>query len=216
MGPVGDGRSSEGTGVGTDASGSGLGGNLAVAIFYFAMEAAVEVGVGFGGVVMVVAFGAVVAVEDVEFTGGGAVGFGVAVDGIPVERIGYRVSNAEDFLKVKRSDVVVVVVAASGMAAPIVEFAGEQGVGFTVVFNGIEDGDAVGGEGDGAAEEVVLGGKGIFSDDRMKGDAPGVISIVGLRKRDLLLPSGNTDHHGVIGDAVGFDVEEIVVESSLN
>ena len=216
MRPVGDGRSAERTCVGTDSSGSGLGGDLAVAIFYFAVEAAVEVRIGFGGVVMVAAIGAFVAVENVELADGGAVGFSVAVDGVSIERIGYRVSVAEGFLKVERSDVVVIVVATSAMAAPIVEFAGEEGVGFAIVFDGVENGDAVGSEGYGAAEEVVFGGKGIFGDDWMEGDAPSVVSVVGLGKGDLLLPGGDADHHGVIGNAVGFDVEEVVVESSLN
>ena len=32
----------------------------------------------------------------------------------------------------------------------------------------------------------------------------------------MLLPGGDADHHGVIGNAVGFDIEVVVVESGLD
>ena len=103
-----------------------------------------------------------------------------------------------------------VVIGASAMAAPTVEFA-DVGRDFAAVVLRIEDRDAVRRDGDGAAEEPVLDAGGRLRRDGLQRDTPGVRADIVLWQRYLLLPRRNAGHHPMSGQSVAFDVKELVV-----
>ena len=142
---------------GSDSTCTGLGMDLPAAFFHFAVESSIQVGIGFAGVVMVVTHRPVVAVEGIEFTDFGAVWFFEPVNGVAIQSVGHGEALAQDFLKVERGDVVVVVIRPAGVASVVVQFACEIGVGATVVLDGVKNGDPIGGKGNGAAEKMRLG-----------------------------------------------------------
>ena len=159
---------------------------------------------------MVAEGGRGVAIVGVELFRGRAVGLGESINRIPIQGEGDRQVGAEHRLQVERGRVVVVVVGAAAVAAPLVEFA-DLLRDFPAVVLRIKDRNAVGGEGDGAAEKVIADRLGSRRDHRLQRDAPGVGAGVRLRQRHLLLPRGDADHHRVGGQPLAFDVEEGVV-----
>ncbi len=88
------------------------------------------------------------------------------------------------------------------MAAELVKFSGEIGVSSAVVLDGIEDRDAVGGDGDGSAEEAGFCGEWCICGVWVEGKSPGVRAVIELGKGHLLLPRYDSGHELVIGHAI--------------
>ena len=176
----------------------------------FAVEAAVDVRVDLLRVVVVAEGLGLVAAELVELARGGAVGLVVSEDRVTIQRHGDGLTLAERLLEEDRCVVVVVVVALAAVAAEVVELAELLGVVAAVVQR-VEDRDAVGRERDGAAHEVRLGGHRFLGRHGVERDLPGLVAGVGLRDRHLLLPGLDAGHERVVGQALGFDVEVLLV-----
>ena len=193
-----------------------MGIDLAAAFDDFAVKTADQVGVSPGRVVVVMAVLVLVAVHPIQFANGGTVRLSETENRVAVERESDRVAGADRLLQVDRCDVIVVVVGAPAVATPLVQFARDDGVGAAVVLDGVENGYAVRGEGDGPAEEVFFGGHRVASLDRMQRNLPGVGSCVGLGNRNLLLPGGDANHHLVVGNGIGFHIEESGVRAGFD
>lgn len=83
------------------------------------------------------------AVQPIKIGGRFAVRVVVAVDRITIERHGDRVSSTDDLFQMHGSNVVVVIVSSTTMAAPLIQFARLQCVRFAIVLDRIKDGDTV-------------------------------------------------------------------------
>ena len=156
-----------------------------------------------------------VAAESVELSDHGAVGLVVAVDRVAIEGDGDGLALAELFLEEDRRVVVVIVISLTAVATEVIELPEGLGVVAAVVER-VEDRYAVGGESDGAAHEVRLGGHRFLRGHGLERDAPGGGAGIGLRDRHLLLPGLDTGHHRVVRQALGFDVEIRVVPADVH
>ena len=137
----------------------------------------------------------------------------VSKEWISVERVSGGVSSPDDWFKVDRCDVVVIVIGTSAMAPVLIEFSGNECIGLAVVFNRVENGDSIDCQCDGPAKEVRFSGHRFCSGFRVQRYAPSIATRIRLRHGNLLLPSCDTDHHGVVGYPVGFNVVKVVVPS---
>lgn len=142
-----------------------------------------------------------------------------AVDRESIECVCDRLSLADDLLDRQRRSVVVVVVGAAAMAAELVEFADRERIDATIVER-VEDRNAVRCERDRALHEVRAPGHGLLGELRLQRDLPRIRAGVRLRKRHLLLPGGDADHHlhleRRVRKAVRLDVEPALVEARLH
>ena len=89
---------------------------------------------------------------------------------------------------------VVVIISAAAMPAPLIELADLLGDLTTIVLR-IEDWDAINAKRDGSTKEAVLDRGWFLRHHRMQGNAPRVVPKVGMRQRHLLLPRRDADHH---------------------
>ncbi len=192
---------------GADRVGAGLRLHLSAALGDLSVKPAVDVGVVARGVVVVTQAGGLVAVEVVEMRGRGAIRLRESQDGVAIQGHGDGLPLAYQGLQVRRRNVVVVVIRPAAVAAKLIQLARQEGVGAPVVLDGIEDGDAVGGDGDGAAKEVFLGGDRQLGGDGEDGDGPAVRARVALWQRHLLLPRRDPHHQPVGRQAVGLHPE---------
>ena len=115
-----------------------------------------------------------------------------------------------------RGEVIVVVVRSASMSAKVVEFAGKIRVGVAVLFDRIENGHAVGGDGNRTAEQRFLGGHGAVSESGLQGKPKRIAPDVGLGKRNLAIPSLDPDHHPVPWHAAALHVEILLVPSHMD
>ena len=139
-----------------------------------------------------------------------AIGLGEAVDWITIERIRDGHSLADHALQMQRSDVVVVIIRTTAVTTPLVELA-DLIRNLAAIVLRIEDRNAIHADGDRAAQEVVLHDLRRLCDDRLQRQPPRIVAKVWLRQRHLLLPGRDAHHHVMRGQAVRFDVKEVVV-----
>ena len=97
------------------------------------------------------------------------------------------------------------------MASEFIEFPCELGVGAAVLLDGVENRDAVDGDGDGALEEACLRGNRAGGGDWIQGNVPGVFTEEILGQRDLLVPRGDALHHSVIRHRIRADDDKTFV-----
>ena len=115
----------------------------------------------------------------------------------------------------QRRGVVVVIVRAPAVPAPLVEFADLRGDLAAIVLR-VEDRDAIGRERDGAAQEAVLDRDHFLRRHRRERDLPRIRARVVLRQRHLLLPRGDADHHVVRGQPVAFDEKKTLIPAHIH
>ena len=142
-----------------------------------------------------------------------------AVDRESIECVRNRLAFANDLLDRERSRVVVVIVGASTVTAELVEFTDRERINATIVER-VEDRDAVRGERDGTLHEIRFAENGLLGEFRFQRNLPRVRARVVVRKRHLLLPRGDADHHlrceRRVRQAVRLDVEPALVEARFH
>ena len=157
--------------------------------------------------VVVVAQAALVTAEGVQAGRQGPVGLDQPVDRVAIQGEGDGQSVAQHVGEVQGRGVIVVVVGPATVPAPFVQLA-DQGGDFPAIVGGVEDGDAVGGQGDGSLEEAVGGDRqGLRGRHRTPRQLPVVRPKVIRGHRDLPLPRRDPLHHPVRGHAIAADVE---------
>ena len=183
--------------------------DLAVALENLSVKPSIDIRVLLGRMVVVITVLVFVPIHPIEWLIVAIVL--ITKNRIAIERISDRLALAHHRLEVDRCDVVVIVVGSSAVPAPLVQLSCDEGISPPVVLDRIEDRYPVDRQSDRAAKEVILGRHRLFRRLRMQWNTPRVASCVSLRQGDLLLPSGDADHHGMIGNPIGFHIEKVVV-----
>lgn len=106
------------------------------------------------GVIMVRAGDVGVAPVRIEGLLGRAVGLGIAVDGIPVQGPSDRLVRAHDGLKMKRGDVVMIIVRQATVTPILIQLTDRVGI-LPAIVAWVEDGDPVHGQGHGASLKII-------------------------------------------------------------
>ena len=132
------------------------------------------------------------------------------VDGITIHGESDGLIFAHHALQVQRSDVIMIIIGAAAMPAPLVQFADLIG-DFAAIVLRVENRNAVHADGDGSAQKVIFDNRRCFCRDRFQWQTPGVVAGVRLRQRHLLLPGGDAHHHVVVRDSVRLDVKKVLV-----
>ena len=114
----------------------------------------------------------------------------------------------------QRRDVVVIIIRASAMAAPLVQFADFIADLAAIVLR-IEDRDAIHGQSDRATQEAAFDHRRFLRHDRLQWDAPRVVIEIRLRQRHLLLPRGDAHHHVVIRQAVRAHIKKLAIRPQI-
>ena len=182
--------------------GPGLRIHLSFSLNHLAVESAIEVRILPGGMVMVAQGRGTVTVEGIQRSHRGPIRFGEAVNPIAVKGDGDGLPQTHPLLQVSGSDVVMIIVGAAAVSAEFVEFAGQEGVGATVVLDRIENRHAVDRHRDGPAKEMVFGRQRLRGRHRKPRNPPRIVTHIGLRQGHLLLPGGDANHHAMIGHAI--------------
>ena len=184
--------------------------DLSVDLGHLAVEATVDVRVVLLRMIVVAEGLRLVAAELVEFAHGAAIRFVEPVDRVAIQRDRDRLALAQRLLEEHRRVVVMVIVALAAVAPEVVELTELLGVVAAVVER-VEDRNAVRGQRDRPAHEVRLGRQRFLGGHGVQRDAPGLVADVGLWDRHLLLPGLDAGHQGVVGQALGLDVEILLI-----
>ena len=115
----------------------------------------------------------------------------------------------------QRCGVVVIIICAPTVSAPLVELA-DLLRHFAPVVLRVENRDPVRREGNRPAQEASLDRNRRRRHDRAQRNPPRVLSSVGLRQRHLLLPCGDAGHHPVRREPVRFDQQKLLVPPHLH
>ena len=183
--------------------------DLAVALENLSIKPSIDIRVLLGRVVVIDAVLVFVPIHPIEWLIVAIVL--ITINRIAIERISDRLALAHHRLEVDRCDVIVIVVGSSAVPTPLVQLSCEKRIGAPVVLDRIEDRYSIDRQSDRATKKVILGRHRLFRRLRMQRNTPRVASCVSLRQGDLLLPSRDADHHGMIGNPIGFHIEEVVV-----
>ena len=190
--------------------------HLAAAFRHHAMKPAIEVGIPFGGMIVIAQFRRGVTVDFIQSGRRCAIRFRQPVNGITIQRKRHGIVGAHILLQVQRRNVIMIIIRPSRVPAIVVQFAGEIGVRNAVVFDGIKNRHPVHGNGDGSAKKMRLGRNGLRRHLRLQRQPPRIIALIGLRQRDLLLPGGDTHHQRMRRHAIGLNVKELIVPMGLH
>ena len=155
------------------------------------------------------------AVECIKPRGRGAIRLGQSVDRVAIERIGDGKFRPEHRLQMQWRGVVVVVVRASAVSAPLVQLADFRR-DFAAIILRIEDRNAIRRDRDRPAQESPLDRQRRLRRHRRKRKLPRIRARVILRQRHLLLPRGDADHHVVRGHSIALDEKEPLIPAHIH
>ena len=154
-----------------------------------------------------------------EVVAGFGRGIEQTVDGEAVECVGDGLALADDGPDRQRRGVIVVIVGAPAVAAELVELANGEAVDAAIVER-VEDRNSVGRKRNGAAHERVLARDRLVGELGLQRNLPRIRTLVLLRKRNLLLPRGDADHHGglerLVRKAIALDIEPTLIGARLH
>jgi len=106
---------------------------LTIALNDFTMESTVDVGISLGCVVVIAKPWRCMAVELIEALDLRPVWLGVSIDRIAIECISDRIVFANDPLKVRGGDVIVVIAASTTVTAELIQFTGQERVRSSII-----------------------------------------------------------------------------------
>ena len=154
-----------------------------------------------------------------EVVAGFGRGIEQTVDGEAVECVGDGLALANDGPDRQRRGVIVVIVGAPAVAAELVELANGEAVDAAIVER-VEDRNSVGRKRNGAAHERVLARDRLVGELGLQRNLPRIRALVLLRKRNLLLPRGDADHHGglerLVRKPIALDIEPTLIGARLH
>ena len=102
------------------------------------------------------------------------------------------------------------------MTSKFVQLTRQQCIRLAIIFDRVENRNTIGRQSNRSPKKMRLGRQRILCNDGREWNAPRIVAEVRLRKRYLLLPSRNANHHLVVRHRVGFDIKELDVLPMLN
>ncbi len=186
--------------------------NLVAPQRYYSVQTAIDVWKRLGGVIVVVAVVGVT-IEPIQVFWHRSIRFDQSEHGIPVQGKGDRIADSYFFFQMNGRDVVMVIITAAAMTAPLVKFPGQIRV-FSSVIQSAEDGYAVDGQRDGAPQRFGEHGDWLAGRLRVQGQSPRILTNERLGQWNLLLPCTDSNHHVVIGQTVGINDKKLPVNAS--